>query len=150
MDKRSRHRVIKEIVVKQPIATQEELVLALAKRGFVITQATVSRDIAQIPLQKVRSGGSLIYHWQGPTVEPHNRLSRVVREFVVSIMQSENLVLVKTNPGTAPTVAASLDEAQLDPVIGTIAGDDTILVVAQNNEAGDRACDILKDMLEAS
>lgn len=150
MDKRSRHRVIKKIVVKQPIATQEELVLALAKRGFVITQATVSRDIAQIPLQKVRSRGSLIYHWQGPTVEPHNRLSRVVREFVVSIMQSENLVLVKTNPGTAPTVAASLDEAQLDPVIGTIAGDDTILVVAQNNEAGGRACDILKDMLEAS
>ncbi len=150
MDKRLRHRVIKEIVVEQPIATQGELVLALAKRGFTITQATVSRDIAQIPLQKVRSGGSLIYHWQGPIVEPSNRLSRVVREFVVSIMQSENLVLVKTNPGTAPTVAASLDEAQLDPVIGTIAGDDTILVVAQNNEAGGRACDILKDMLEAS
>lgn len=148
MDKRSRHRVIKEIVEQQPIATQEHLVEALLKRGFTVTQATVSRDIAQIPLQKVRTGGGLMYHWQGQTAEPNIRLARMVREFVLSVGQSQNLVLLKTRPGTAQPVAASLDEVPLEPVLGTIAGDDTVLVVAKDNQAGGATCDILEQMLE--
>ncbi|HEB12132.1 MAG TPA: arginine repressor [Actinobacteria bacterium] len=148
MDKRSRHRVIKEIVLGQNIATQEDLVEALLERGFSVTQATVSRDIAQIPLQKVRTGGGLMYHWQGQVAEPNIRLARMVREFVLSVGRSQNLVLLKTRPGTAQPVAASLDEAPLEPVLGTLAGDDTVLVVAKDVHAGGQAHEILEQMLE--
>lgn len=148
MDKRSRHMAIKEIVGQLPIATQEDLVEALLKRDITVTQATVSRDIAQIPLQKVRTGGGLMYHWQGQVAEPNTRLTRMVREFVLSVGRSENLVLLKTRPGTAQPVAASLDEAPLEPVLGTIAGDDTVLIVAKDNLAGGTTCDILEQMLE--
>jgi len=148
MDKRTRHRIIKEIVAGQPIATQEDLVKALTERRFAVTQATVSRDIAEIPLQKVRTGAGLVYHWQGPVDEPAGRLARMFREFVLAVDRSENLVLLKTNPGSAPAVAGSIDEARLEPVLATIAGDDTVLVVAKDRSAGARAHALLERMLE--
>ncbi|MDP1808423.1 MAG: arginine repressor [Actinomycetota bacterium] len=148
MDKRTRHRIIKEIVAGQPIATQEGLVKALTERRVAVTQATVSRDIAEIPLQKVRTGAGLVYHWQGPVDEPAGRLGRMVREFVLAVDRSENLVLLKTSPGSAPAVAGSVDEARLEPVLATIAGDDTVLVVAKDKAAGGRAREMLMRMME--
>ncbi len=148
MDKKTRHQIIKEIVAEQAITTQEDLVAALNERQVAVTQATVSRDIAEIPLQKVRTGRGLVYHWRGPVDEPALRLARMVREFVLSVERSENLVLIKTGPGAAPTVAGSLDEARLEPILGTIAGDDTVLVVAKDKPAGERAYGLLERMLE--
>lgn len=149
MDKRSRHRIIKEIVAGQPISTQEDLVNALIERRVAVTQATVSRDIAEIPLQKMRTGAGLVYHWQGPVDEPAGRLGRMVRDFVLSVDRSENLVLLKTSPGSAPAVAGSLDEARLEPVLATIAGDDTVLVVAKDKAAGGRAREMLMRIMES-
>lgn len=148
MEKRTRQRIIKKIVAGQPIATQEDLVKALIERRVAVTQATVSRDIAEIPLQKVRTGAGLVYHWQGQVDEPAGRLARMVREFVTAVDRSENLVLLKTSPGSAPAVAGSIDEARLEPILGTIAGDDTVLVVAKDNAAGARAHEMLMRMME--
>ena len=147
MDKRARHRLIKEIVAERPVSTQEDLVAALQARGLEISQATASRDIAEIPLQKVRTGAGFVYHWRGVAGAPNDRLARMVREFVLTVSRSENLVLLKTRPAAAPAVAGSIDEAQVEPVLGTIAGDDTVLVVAKDKEAGRRARDILAKML---
>ena len=135
MDKEARQKLIKEIVDRGNIRTQSELVRELRARGHLITQATVSRDIAEIPLQKMRTAGGLVYHWQGKVDEPDRRLSRTIRELVLSLGRSDNLVLVKTEPGQAAPVALCLDELRLDPVLGTIAGDDTVLVVAKNRNS---------------
>lgn len=148
MDKRARHRIIKEIVAERSIFTQEDLVKALVARQVAVTQATVSRDIAEIPLQKVRTGAGLVYHWHGLIDEPAGRLARMVREFVLSVDRSENLVLLKTSPGSAPAVAGSIDEARMKPVLGTIAGDDTVLVVAKDRAAGGRAHSLLTQITE--
>lgn len=148
MDKRNRHRIIKEIVAAQAVATQEDLVLALRGRGVAVTQATVSRDMAEIPLQKMRRGGGVVYDWQGSVAEPGGQLARVAREFVLGVNRSENLVLLKTVAGTAAPVAIAIDGAQLEPVLGTIAGDDTVLVIAKDKEAGHRAYEALARMVE--
>lgn len=147
MDKTTRHKIIKEIVSTRPVATQEELAKALLERGVNITQATVSRDIAEIPLQKVRTGAGLVYDWRGAAGEPASRLARMMRDFVVSVTRSENLVLLRTAAGLAAPVAICVDEAQLALVLGTIAGDDTILVVAKDKAAGARVRDELAKML---
>jgi transcriptional regulator of arginine metabolism len=147
MDKNSRHQAIKEIVAVRPITRQDDLVRALTERGFKVTQATVSRDIAEIPLHKVRTAQGLVYHWHGPLTEPTSRLSRMMREFALSVSRSGNILVVKTAGGAASTVAGSLDDAGLAPVLGTIAGDDTIMVVAKDGQAGRDLHDVLVNML---
>jgi transcriptional regulator of arginine metabolism len=135
MDKNSRHQAIKEIVALRPIARQDDLVKALTERGFKVTQATVSRDIAEIPLHKVRTAQGLVYRWGGPLTEPNSRLFRMMREFALSVSRSGNILVIKTAGGAASTVAGSLDDAALSSVLGTIAGDDTIMVVAKDDQA---------------
>lgn len=127
--KRLRHHRILELVAREPLATQEELVRRLAREGLHITQATLSRDIKELGLVKTAEG----YAAPGDVAEgaaPLPSLDHLLREFVVDIREAQNLLVVKTSPGSAQPVAAALDGEGWPEVVGTLAGDDTILVVA--------------------
>ena len=121
-----RHDVIRSIVRNERIKTQRALVDHLRDRGFECTQATVSRDITEMGLRKLPEG---VY-----VLAEDLHLQRMVSDLVLDIGRTGNLVLVKASTGTAPGIAAALDAADLPGVLGSIAGDDTILVIG-NDEA---------------
>lgn len=127
MRKRSlRQEAIRTIVRRERVRTQRDLVDHLKAEGFACTQATVSRDIADMGLRKVPEG---VY-----VLAEDIHLQRMVSELVESVARSQQLVLIKTTAGGGQSVAAALDAADLPEIIGSIAGDDTILVVAANEE----------------
>ncbi len=121
-----RHDVIRDIVRTERIKTQRALVDHLKSRGFVCTQATISRDITEMGLRKLPEG---IY-----VLAEDLHLQRMVSDLVLDVRRTGNLVLVKASTGTAPGIAAALDAADLPGVLGSIAGDDTILVIGNDEE----------------
>jgi len=123
--KEERQRAILELVRQRPVHTQHELARALAERGFSATQATVSRDIQELGLVRTGEG----YATGGAPA--------MVSELVLSVTQVQFLVVVRTPSGTANLVARALDEAQVEGVAGTVAGDDTIIVVLRDDAAAD-------------
>lgn len=116
-----RREAIRRIVRERSIRTQQALVDALVEDGCACTQATVSRDIAEMGLCKLAEG---VY-----VLAEDLHLQRVLSEFVVGAVRSESLVVVRCQPGTATGVAGALDEAGLDHLLGTVAGTDTVLAV---------------------
>ena len=119
-----RQDVIRRIVRRDRIRTQRDLVDRLRAQGFVCTQATVSRDITEMGLRKLPEG---VY-----VLAEDLHLQRMISELVTKVVQADTMVIVKASPGTAPGVAAALDGAGLDEVLGSIAGDDTILVITKS------------------
>ena len=136
--KSERHARIKDILETQEVETQEELAEALRSRDIKVTQATVSRDIKEMMLFKVPTESGR-YRYAAPQQEnvvfTKNRLARLFKDNVTGVDSSENLIVVKTLPGSASLVAAGLDQSQWPEVIGTIAGDDNILVVVKPKAA---------------
>ena len=122
----SRQDAIREIVRNKAIRTQRTLVDELLALGYDCTQATVSRDITDMGLRKLPEG---IY-----VLSEDLHLQRMVSEFVTSVERANNLVVVKSHPGTAPGVAAAVDAADLPEVVGSVAGNDTMLVISQTDE----------------
>ena len=132
MSKATRQKSILEILRKGPVPSQEDLQAALEKKGFEVGQATLSRDIREIGLVKSAEGYGLP---QGISVsEALPSVERLVREFVLEIRQAQNLLVIKTSVGSAQPVAAALDGEQWPEVVGTLAGDDTILVISSNKK----------------
>ena len=133
-----RHSKIKEIIERQAIETQEELAEALSKEGIDITQATVSRDIKELLLIKVPSGDGR-YRYAFPPDQnimiSQSRMERIFQDSVVSIDYSLNIIVLRTQQGAAPAVAYTIDYVKWPEVIGTVAGEDTILVVVKPQEA---------------
>jgi transcriptional regulator of arginine metabolism len=125
----ARQEVIRRVVRRERIRTQRDLVDRLKAQGFVCTQATVSRDITEMGLRKLPEG---VY-----VLAEDLHLHRMITELVTSVVRSDQLVLVKASPGTAPGVAAALDAAGLDEVLGSIAGDDTVLVITATAAAAE-------------
>jgi transcriptional regulator of arginine metabolism len=121
-----RQEVIRRIVRRERVRTQRDLVERLKAFGFVCTQATVSRDITEMGLRKLPEG---VY-----VLAEDLHLQRMISELVQSVVRSEKLVLVKASPGTAPGVAAAVDAAGLEEVLGSIAGADTVLIIARSDE----------------
>lgn len=136
--KARRQMKVQEIITKEIIRTQEDLADKLHLSGFDVTQATVSRDIKEMGLIKVPSSDD-DYRYAVPNeVHPTNlqdRLKRLLRETVVSINDTESLVVIRTIPGNAPALAGVMDNSNWEEVIGTVAGDDTILLVIKPKEA---------------
>ena len=126
MDNLYRRSQILELLQHEAVTTQEELRKRLARCGIRVTQATVSRDIEELGLVKTREGYRLPE--AAEPAPPQPPLSVVLKEFVREVSQALNLVIVKTHPGNAHTVAAVLDAEQWPEVAGTVAGDDTIFV----------------------
>jgi transcriptional regulator of arginine metabolism len=130
-----RQDAIRSIVRDERVRTQRALVDLLKKRGFVCTQATVSRDITEMGLKKLPEG---VY-----VLAEDLHLQRMVADLVTDVKYTENLVIVKASTGTAPGVAAALDAAELDGILGSIAGDDTILVITTGAGEGEKLVDQL-------
>ncbi|MHB8841203.1 MAG: arginine repressor [Candidatus Aquicultor sp.] len=149
--KHERLNAIKHIIETMNISTQEELISELEKQGYDVTQATVSRDISDLGLQKVKvikgksavATGKQIYSL--PEIE---RLRSTLNEFMVSIDQAENLVVVKTHPGTAQAVASAVDTVKWKDVLGTVGGDDTILIITRTNVVADFIIERLSKLRE--
>lgn len=125
-----RQEAIRRIVRDERVRTQRALVDLLRARGFVCTQATVSRDITEMGLRKLPEG---VY-----VLAEDLHLQRMVSDLVIDVKHSNNLVLVKAQSGTAPGVAAALDAAEIDGILGSVSGDDTILVVVVDEKAAQR------------
>ena len=125
-----RQDAIRDIVRNKDVRPQRVLVDELRAMGFDCTQATVSRDIADMGLRKLPEG---IY-----VLAEDLHLQRMVSELVTGVLRTDNLVMIKAQPGTASGIAAAVDAAELPDVLGSLAGNDTILVIAQTAEDGER------------
>ena len=136
--KAARQRAILDLVRARDIRTQEELVDALRGLHLDVTQATVSRDVRELGLVRAADGGGLRYVASVAELDPQGpsaRLRSVLREHVRSVEFVDHLGVVRGRPSTAPLVAAAIDAAHYDAVAGTVAGDDTVLVVARGRAA---------------
>ena len=133
-----RHAVIRDIIENSLVETQEDLAAALRARHIDVTQATVSRDIKTLMLVKVPAGNGR-YRYALPREKgallSKERMARLFYDSVVSLDYSENIVVVKTLPGAANAVASILDRMSWQEIVGTVAGDDSILVVVKPKEA---------------
>jgi transcriptional regulator of arginine metabolism len=136
----ARHAAIARIIGQQAVSSQPQLCDLLAAEGIAATPATVSRDLKELGAVTVRiPGGDTLYAL--PEVEPqrpapHEQLRRVMGEWVAEVRVSLNLVVVRTPPGCAHVVASALDRSGLAGVVGTVAGDDTMLVIADEDTGG--------------
>jgi len=135
------HRIMR-LLETQPVTSQSHLVELLAADGVEATQATVSRDLEEVGALKVRvAGGDTVYaipELPKDRVVPEEQLRRVLADWVVEIGRSGDLVVLRTPPGSAHVVASALDRAAVPGVVGTVAGDDTLLVVAAERVGGER------------
>jgi transcriptional regulator of arginine metabolism len=143
------HRIAK-LLEEQVVSSQQQLLELLATEGVVATQATVSRDLEDLGAVKVRiPGGTMAYaipeHAHDRTV-PGDQLRRTMGEFVVEVNHSANLVVLRTPPGSAHVVASAIDRAGLPEVVGSVAGDDTVLVVCSERHPGHEVADQLREL----
>jgi transcriptional regulator of arginine metabolism len=133
-----RQRAILTLVATRPVHSQEELVALLQRQGFEVTQATVSRDIRELGLSKVpiKSERGEIFKYVVPSATPNyvSRLHRATTELTTTIAGSGNLIVIHTIPGSAMLLASAVDEAAWPEVLGTVGGDDTILIVVRSAE----------------
>jgi transcriptional regulator of arginine metabolism len=133
MNKSFRQGQILKVIRRKPIYTQEELARELGQLGIQTTQVTLSRDMRELNLVKTPDG----YRQLAPEA-PESDLSGAAEEYLQDIRVAQNLVVLRTLPGTANSLAIEIDREALDEVVGTVAGDDTVLVVAPDNEAAIR------------
>ena len=140
MSKTQRQQRIVRLLEQHAVTSQTQLVDLLASDGLVATQATVSRDLEDLGAVKVRvPGGDTVYaipELPKDQKAPEEHLRRVLGDWVAEIAHSANLVIVRTPPGSAHVVASALDRSALPGIVGTVAGDDTILVVADERIGG--------------
>jgi transcriptional regulator of arginine metabolism len=156
MTRTARQGRIVELVSQRAIRSQSELAKTLAMEGIDVTQATLSRDLDELGAVKLRGadGGAPVYvipedgspvrGVQGGT----SRLARVLGELLVSVDHSANLAVLRTPPGAAQFLASALDRAALNDIVGTIAGDDTIIVVAREPLTGADLADRISSLAE--
>ncbi len=152
MNKAARERAIRAIVSGQPVGTQAELARELRRRGAAVTQATVSRDVKRLGLVKVADPTGA-YRYAIPNGTPaatsssEENLRNAFREFVTALAAGEAFFLVQTLPGRANAVAIAIDEARRRELAGTIAGDDTILVMVRKARDSESARRLLETLL---
>ncbi len=153
--KAARHARIADVLTREQVHSQQELAALLADEGFTVTQATLSRDLDELGAVRLRSaGGGFVYvvptpddaararaHPTGgdqsaPGSAGHARLLRIAAELLLSAQASGNLVVARTPPGGAHLLAGALDQADLPAIIGTVAGDDTVLCICREPDGG--------------
>lgn len=133
--KQKRIKLIKEILESQEIGSQEDMVSILKQMGVNVTQPTIAKDLKELGVVKVNKGNKSYYAL--PDEESENLLEKIkfaFKNFVKEIVNEDNLILVKTTPGNANSVAVLIDKYEIKGVLGTVAGDDTILVVSKKEK----------------
>lgn len=150
LSKQQRQHRIARALADHAVSSQSQLVELLAGEGVTATQATVSRDLDDLGAVKVRiAGGETVYAVPELPTEhhvPEDHLRRVLGEWVVEVEHSHNLVVLRTPPGSAHVVASALDRTGLPGAIGTVAGDDTLIVVASEKTTGAQLAAELADL----
>ena len=144
--KLERHNAIRSLIAEKPVANQDELRRRLARRGFEVTQATLSRDIHELRLAKGPSGYELPN--RGAAVsEDEPSLKEILAGFGLSVNQALNQLVLKTTTGAAQPVAIALDREGLDEVVGTIAGDDTVLIICPDQKRASHLRSLLEEAI---
>ena len=148
--KSQRQAKITEIISGRNIETQEQLLDALQAEGFRATQATISRDIKELRIVKELTNMGT-YRYATATDEIGSsfstRLNTIFRECVVKVDYAQNMIVIRTLPGLASAAASAIDAMSLSPVVGTLAGDDTVMVVMRDNNAAAAFCGEIKSLL---
>lgn len=145
-----RQQTIARLIGKLPVNSQPQLVELLSGEGISATQATVSRDLEDLGAVKVRvPGGETVYaipEYEPNRVAPEDQLRRVMGEWVAEVRHAHHNVIIRTPPGCAHVVASALDRAGIPGVLGTVAGDDTLLVIADETTTGALLACKLRDL----
>lgn len=145
-----RHARIKEIVAEKVIETQDELTNALKDLGIDVTQATVSRDIKELMLIKIPMGNGR-YRYAAPDEQvsmfSQTKMARAFQDSIMKIKVSENMVVIRTLPGTAQAVAYNIDYVKWPEILGTVAGDDTIFAVLADRSMAEAVVTKLRDLM---
>ena len=148
--KSERQKKILEIIERESIETQNQLIEALAKEGVRSTQATLSRDIRDMHLVKEMSSDGVYHYTAGNRDGGYDydlRLKKIFRESVVDFAVAQNLIVIKTLPGLADAACSTLDGMEIPALVGSIAGDDTAFVAMKDNASAERLCAELESML---
>lgn len=150
MSKVQRQQAISRLIEQHAVTNQPQLVDLLAEEEITATQATVSRDLDDLGAIKVRvPGGESVYaipELPSEQIAPEDHLRRVLGEWVADVVVSANLVVIRTPPGSAHVVASAIDRAGLSEIVGTVAGDDTIIAVAAEHIGGTKAAHLLREL----
>ena len=137
----ARRALLRRLLAERPVTSQDEVLRLLRQHGHAVTQATASRDLAAIGAEKdarerYRVAGAQAPPANGAGGAGDDERAELLREFVLAVDHSANLAVLRTTPGSAATVASALDRAPLDGMLATLAGDDTVLVVARSPRGG--------------
>ncbi|MBQ2719329.1 MAG: arginine repressor [Clostridia bacterium] len=147
--KNKRQEAILELIERYEIQKQEELIRLLEERGFTATQATVSRDIRELKLMKgTGEGGVHKYVLPSRRQNVVPKFNSSLTESIIKVDCAENLIVVKTYPGMAPAVASCIDTFNIHEIVGSVAGDDAVLVVVRSKEEASLLRDKLRKMIE--
>lgn len=147
--KGKRQEAILELVKKYEIETQEGLAEKLQKAGFAVTQATISRDIRELKLTKIQHGTKQIYATLAENkYSGNNKYIDILRHSFVSVDMAQNILVIKTASGTAMAVATALDSLHWDEIVGSIAGDDTVMCAIRTVEDTKKLMKRLEDILK--
>lgn len=148
--KSNRHQKIIELVDNYEIETQEELADRLREEGFQVTQATVSRDIRALKLSKVSCGTGRQKYVTVPQNDArlNEKYIRVLKDGFVSMDKAQNILVIKTVSGMAMAVAAAVDALEMEEIVGSIAGDDTIMAAVRTTEDTQKVMDKISEMLK--
>ncbi|MEI6109585.1 MAG: arginine repressor [Actinomycetes bacterium] len=148
----SRLALIQEIISGNNVSSQAEIVLQLARKGVSVTQATLSRDLEILGAVKIVKGSAgLCYAIPDdgtgtPITRDASRLARAMSELAASVDYSANIVVVRTSPGAASYLASTIDRSGLNSIIGTVAGDDTVMLITRDPVGGASVCQELQDL----
>ena len=141
MNKRQRQQIVRRVLRNRPISSQRELMHELAAAGCEVTQATVSRDLREIGLQKSRDSlGRLRYVFVPSTEErpdPPTACARMLKEFGRGLEVAQNLLVLRCDPGAAPGIGRVIDELDSELILGCVAGDDTVILVTRDSHAAE-------------
>ena len=141
-----RHNEIIELIKTREVGTQEELSDLLKSKGYDVTQATISRDIRELNLTKVNSGGRQKYAVIIKDEEFSDKYVRVLKEGFVSMLSSGNLIVLRTVVGMAMAFATAIDALEMNEIVGCIAGDDTIFIAVSENSSTEDVMNKLKKL----
>lgn len=147
--KKERQNKIKEIVQNYKIDTQEELINKLEEYGFTATQATMSRDIKELKLTKISDGVNGYYYVFPQSLKTNdiNKLNDSLTHLIISVNYSTNIIVIKTHAGMAQAVATGIDNIKSEDILGCVAGDDTIFIVASSEEMAQNISTKIKTMM---
>ena len=150
MNKRQRQQLLRKVLKDRSVASQRELVDELAAAGCPVTQATISRDLRELGLQKGRDTVGRIRYVFIPASEerpdPPTACSRMLKEFGRGIQLAQNLLVVRCDPGAAPGIGRVIDELDHEAILGCVAGDDTVIVVSKDTKSADAVFEYLTEL----